>query len=1019
MRERDGHRDGHRDTSEVEGDGTATLETSQAAASLLVKEDIFVCLIMSDEESEMLFEYDNEDDDEGDVLDDDTSSISFESNEDPMDIFDNNDNNKAADTPSSRIMGESTSIGYNGTLYQAWTLEKFVETVFLSALKKLQNVQLGNCSESDLLIMLQYKKWQSDAVLDAYFGDRVKFMQQCGLPTDCPSNNTFDIEQNFSCTICCETYPKIEVYSTTCNQKYCLKCYSSYITIEINNGRLITCMDPECHYTIPHRDVEQLFSKASDGQNLIVTEKTLKKNPLILASAREYVNSKGCFKWCPATDCTSFTEILPQNSSSLCNLESSGQYTDISLVPIVGCAEHHGFCFECNYENHLPCPCWLVKKWIKKCADDSETANWIDANTHGCPKCHTSIEKNGGCNHMTCRKCGNEFCWICLSDWKSHNNNYSCNRFKDERAEEEVRKNFSRASLERYLHFYKRYSIHESSMKGDIKTLKKIDNVTKLYMEDRRNKGERNLSWTDIQFLPDAMRALQNGRKTLKWTYCFAFYLASSNFSQIFETNQDFLNKTVEDLSKVFEEIIAIDKTDKVGTILEKKLQIINLAELTNSRRKTLIKSAGENLVMGLLDRKNSQKSFPEDKVISRKDSQKSFPEDKSICRSISCSSQRSFTRVSNDLLPHQNPNFRAKPSLLRSVSAHGIPNVNSTKLRNISFLDKSHLKLPAQMKSQKPALRKHHSYEGSSQRTSSLQTNFENSNTIQSKCDKDGISPFKVLTDEYDTKRPTANSALLHMTIDNSISNLNRDVSNLDLKKTGMYQRMRQVAQTRINTLVSMSRLKSVISLANLKEYDDDHDDEQSFEEVEDEIPIEFKERAPNDFETQYPVEQLDNDSNIFSSLKPSEISEILNEMVKDTSNASQETNTHIIPKLNRTQQKVMFYKDLFQECKPENSEKSQPDALPYSWKIQSETILLQYNNVRFRFSSREETSCAENNKFGILGFMTRYQSFVLDSDTKKSSYKYTDNNFDLWKMWNSEYERFFPTTSCTTSSV
>jgi ariadne-1 len=35
--------------------------------------------------------------------------------------------------------------------------------------------------------------------------------------------------------------------------------------------------------------------------------------------------------------------------------------------------------------------------WLRKCADDSETANWIKTNTKECSKCNSTIEKNGGC----------------------------------------------------------------------------------------------------------------------------------------------------------------------------------------------------------------------------------------------------------------------------------------------------------------------------------------------------------------------------------------------------------------------------------------------------------------------------------------------------------------------------------------------------------------------------------------------------------------------------------------------
>jgi ariadne-1 len=44
----------------------------------------------------------------------------------------------------------------------------------------------------------------------------------------------------------------------------------------------------------------------------------------------------------------------------------------------------------------------------------SETLQWILKNTRECPYCRVDIEKNGGCDHMTCGNCRRSFCWSCL-----------------------------------------------------------------------------------------------------------------------------------------------------------------------------------------------------------------------------------------------------------------------------------------------------------------------------------------------------------------------------------------------------------------------------------------------------------------------------------------------------------------------------------------------------------------------------------------------------------------------------
>ena len=50
-------------------------------------------------------------------------------------------------------------------------------------------------------------------------------------------------------------------------------------------------------------------------------------------------------------------------------------------------------------------------------ADLKKTLIWLNRNTKTCPNCPHQIEKNDGCDHMTCIKCHHEFCWSCLADY--------------------------------------------------------------------------------------------------------------------------------------------------------------------------------------------------------------------------------------------------------------------------------------------------------------------------------------------------------------------------------------------------------------------------------------------------------------------------------------------------------------------------------------------------------------------------------------------------------------------------
>ena len=65
------------------------------------------------------------------------------------------------------------------------------------------------------------------------------------------------------------------------------------------------------------------------------------------------------------------------------------------------------FCKLCEKTYHGNTPCNITV--------DEQTEIWINDNTKACPNsnCKKRIQKNEGCNHMTCKQCSTHFCWLC------------------------------------------------------------------------------------------------------------------------------------------------------------------------------------------------------------------------------------------------------------------------------------------------------------------------------------------------------------------------------------------------------------------------------------------------------------------------------------------------------------------------------------------------------------------------------------------------------------------------------
>jgi hypothetical protein len=92
------------------------------------------------------------------------------------------------------------------------------------------------------------------------------------------------------------------------------------------------------------------------------------------------------------------------------------------------------YCPRCKYAGFRPPKCYRLncpschKQWdvepdfvsVGRTISDWTSEAWKMAFTKECPTCLSAIEKNEGCNHMTCGRCNSSFCWDCMQKYRLH-----------------------------------------------------------------------------------------------------------------------------------------------------------------------------------------------------------------------------------------------------------------------------------------------------------------------------------------------------------------------------------------------------------------------------------------------------------------------------------------------------------------------------------------------------------------------------------------------------------------------
>eukprot|EP01098_Paradermamoeba_levis_P001558 TRINITY_DN1182_c0_g7_i3.p1 TRINITY_DN1182_c0_g7~~TRINITY_DN1182_c0_g7_i3.p1 ORF type:complete len:566 (-),score=138.00 TRINITY_DN1182_c0_g7_i3:21-1718(-) len=327
-----------------------------------------------------------------------------------------------------------------------------------------------------------------------------------------------------SCPVCYEDLNPNQSYKVPgCGHAYCDDCWAQYFQVKLGEGQMCvmaTCPYPKCGVILPEEGFQK-FLKAEAYE---------KYKEYLLNS---FIASHPNICWCPFPGCT---------KSIWCDRPERAHP--------VKCSCGFAFCFRCHdFEigDHTPSNCTEVHKWKAKEKDESENITWLTANTKKCPKCHSHIEKNGGCMHMTCRReaggCGHEFCWLCRADWIGHSN---CNKSEAVVKEEQLAEE-KKTELDQYTFYYHRFLSHMNALK---------------IADDQRNRSKEKMSLViekfgenvgDLQFLTNATEQLIQNRRILSWSYCYGYYLFKGAQKSLFEYLQQDLENHTNTLSGLYE----------------------------------------------------------------------------------------------------------------------------------------------------------------------------------------------------------------------------------------------------------------------------------------------------------------------------------------------------------------------------------------------------------------------------------------------------------------------------------
>ena len=174
------------------------------------------------------------------------------------------------------------------------------------------------------------------------------------------------------CPICTESMYLPWKAENCQTHTFCRSCAVDYVNSKVEDGHNIHCPYHNCPEILTTKEIKQLVGIEITEQ---WEKKRLERNPM--------------YHHCPKINCSGFILGVVHMQQAFCPV------CELCL------------CSHCGKQWHSDSTCVEVSRM------EMQNSKAVKA----CPGCERFIEKNQGCDHMTCQMCVHEWCWQCLQPY--------------------------------------------------------------------------------------------------------------------------------------------------------------------------------------------------------------------------------------------------------------------------------------------------------------------------------------------------------------------------------------------------------------------------------------------------------------------------------------------------------------------------------------------------------------------------------------------------------------------------